>query len=317
MHNISQWCIVMTIISVTIGLILVFMILSILCSSVQELVASVLNLRARTLRRGVEAMLGAPAAQAIYSHSLVRATATHGPGPSYIAPASFASALMDMVDTGARTWDEAKKAIEDYDGDETVKGVAQALLRTADSMDEYRARIEAWFDDSMKRVSGWYARKTKYILVLIAFLVVAAMNVDSVHIARAIWKDEVLRDRLETLGVAFVQDQKAASETALVPASAESGEGSGASGSPGEGETAEQWDKRVDEVLGLLPIGWNEGELSWETAHEAALEHALGWLITVLAISFGAPFWFDLLQKIVNVRGAGPAPRTAEASHPQ
>jgi hypothetical protein len=29
-----------------------------------------------------------------------------------------------------------------------------------------------------------------------------------------------------------------------------------------------------------------------------------GWLITAIAISFGAPFWFDLLNKLVQLRGA-------------
>jgi hypothetical protein len=35
--------------------------------------------------------------------------------------------------------------------------------------------------------------------------------------------------------------------------------------------------------------------------------HLLGWIVTVLAISIGAPFWFDLLNKFVNLRSAGRA----------
>jgi hypothetical protein len=35
---------------------------------------------------------------------------------------------------------------------------------------------------------------------------------------------------------------------------------------------------------------------------------ALGWLITAFAVSLGAPFWFDLLNKFVNVRASGKAP---------
>src|SRR5262249_55374296 len=34
----------------------------------------------------------------------------------------------------------------------------------------------------------------------------------------------------------------------------------------------------------------------------------IGWLITAIATSFGAPFWFDLLKKIITVRSAGRAP---------
>ena len=35
--------------------------------------------------------------------------------------------------------------------------------------------------------------------------------------------------------------------------------------------------------------------------------HLLGWIVTVLAISLGAPFWFDVLNKIMNLRNAGRA----------
>jgi hypothetical protein len=34
-------------------------------------------------------------------------------------------------------------------------------------------------------------------------------------------------------------------------------------------------------------------------------ETLFGWLITALAITLGAPFWFDLLAKLVSLRGAG------------
>ena len=34
----------------------------------------------------------------------------------------------------------------------------------------------------------------------------------------------------------------------------------------------------------------------------------LGWLLTALAGLMGAPFWFDTLKTLVNVRSAGPKP---------
>ncbi len=39
-----------------------------------------------------------------------------------------------------------------------------------------------------------------------------------------------------------------------------------------------------------------------------ARDHALGWLVTILAISLGAPFWFDVLNKFMNLRNTGRAP---------
>lgn len=42
--------------------------------------------------------------------------------------------------------------------------------------------------------------------------------------------------------------------------------------------------------------------------------HILGWLITALMISMGAPFWFDLLKKLINIRSAGVRPQTSNNS---
>ncbi len=33
-------------------------------------------------------------------------------------------------------------------------------------------------------------------------------------------------------------------------------------------------------------------------------EHSLGWILTAVAISMGAPFWFDMLNKVVAVRSS-------------
>lgn len=37
--------------------------------------------------------------------------------------------------------------------------------------------------------------------------------------------------------------------------------------------------------------------------------HLFGWLLSIAAVSLGAPFWFDTLSRFVNLRGAGPAER--------
>src|SRR5207244_10742614 len=52
-----------------------------------------------------------------------------------------------------------------------------------------------------------------------------------------------------------------------------------------------------------LPIGWTEFP-----KRDQWLTMTLGWLITAFAVSMGAPFWFDLLHNVVNVRASGKAP---------
>jgi hypothetical protein len=58
-------------------------------------------------------------------------------------------------------------------------------------------------------------------------------------------------------------------------------------------------------LLGQL-LGWR-GSLRDSTAQDW-FERILGWILTVLAISLGAPFWFDLLNKFVNIRSNGKSP---------
>jgi hypothetical protein len=54
------------------------------------------------------------------------------------------------------------------------------------------------------------------------------------------------------------------------------------------------------QTLGL-PIGWDAIDDSW---WDQIYWHLLGWLLTALAISLGAPFWFDLLNKFIVIRSA-------------
>ena len=62
------------------------------------------------------------------------------------------------------------------------------------------------------------------------------------------------------------------------------------------------------EIAGLgLPLGWHsetDPRLSWNDRKltEHVQDHIFGWLLTALAISLGAPFWFDLLNKFIVVR---------------
>jgi hypothetical protein len=64
-----------------------------------------------------------------------------------------------------------------------------------------------------------------------------------------------------------------------------------------------------------LPIGWDsldDPTRKWPGLHLRApggwfdqiYWHWLGWILTALAISLGAPFWFDLLNKFIVIRSA-------------
>lgn len=72
-------------------------------------------------------------------------------------------------------------------------------------------------------------------------------------------------------------------------------------------------DAAVIDQLWTLPIGWRSFPPVFDTAF--ALQ-AAGWLISASTTLFGAPFWFDILQRAINLRttGAKPAPARVDAA---
>ena len=162
------------------------------------------------------------------------------------------------------------------------------LVDAADDLERFRTNIERWFDDAMGRVSGYYTRKVHIWLVVYAIAVVLLLNIDSVTIARRLWADDVLRAAI--VAVADRPDQ----EMPEVPAV-------------------------LDQIKQLqLPLGWSSDDPLVATPDNVPkwLLKVLGLSISVLALSLGAPFWFDVLGKISRLRMTGPPPASSEARAP-
>ena len=84
------------ILQVVIGLSFLYASLSLIASGANELISSVLALRARSLEKGIRNLLDDPAASAeIYEHPLIRSLFRARRIPSYIPSSKFALALLD------------------------------------------------------------------------------------------------------------------------------------------------------------------------------------------------------------------------------
>ena len=64
-------------------------------------------------------------------------------------------------------------------------------------------------------------------------------------------------------------------------------------------------DRAALDALMTLPIGWSKFPpvLNADFALQVA-----GWLVTAATALFGAPFWFDLMQRVVRMRATGAKP---------
>jgi hypothetical protein len=269
-----------TVLEVAIGLTFCYGTVALIVSTLQEALAAAFRLRANTLLAGVKSMLNDPRfdglARAVYTHPLVN---PHADGiapqeremrtrPSYIEPAHFAIALVDTLSNAPADFLQLAGAI-DAIPDPQVKQVMRGLYARARDLQQFQDMLAGWFDTAMARMSGTYKRRQLLISLLLALLLAILFNIDSIHLFRTLWQQPSL--------VAHLHD--VAAPGALDPA--------------------------VFDALMALPIGWTHFPPAAGT--DFMLQIA-GWVITASTALFGAPFWFDLMQRVVRMRSTGARP---------
>jgi hypothetical protein len=291
-------------VQVALGLVFVYLVLALVCSALNEAISTAWRWRARFLREGIANMLdpddpkkGALYAKELYAHpvvnGLIRADSRKGKPrhPSYLPARVFTTALLDIDRKGAeRTVKEQIDAVPSA----STRAALQALW--ADSggrQDLFRHAVEAWYDDAMDRVSGWYRRRMHLLLWVVAGAIVLALNVDTIRIADHLWKDRTIRAAV----IARTQHPGPAATAPSVTNVAVS----------------------VDKLQQLkLPVGWwieqrPKGRGGWASL---LLLKMIGLLMTAAAMTLGAPFWFDVLGKVARIRSAGQVPVPAHPPRP-
>jgi len=292
-------------VEIAIALAFVFFLLSLVASAVMEGISALFKFRSKNLKKGLEGMLGdREAVRQIFSHPLVRADLDldRSRDPSYISPQNFALAFRDTVDVSSVSTGLGRQL-------GALTGSQSAAMPEAPT-------LEKWFDDSMDRASGWYKRKTQAWTYGIAVVLAIALNVSALRIAEQLSAEPSVRAAVVAKAeAAAVNEGSAQDETEDGEAAA--GE-SGAEKTPAEElkQAGEEMQTAVDDLAALhLPIFWateNKPEWSWGGMGTALA----GWLITVFAISLGAPFWFDALSKLSNLRMTGKKPEESKPAQP-
>jgi len=317
------------ILDVAIGVAFVYLFFSLICSVVNEAIASLFALRAKNLVAGVSSLFsesetsgGKKFVQEIYQHGLVRGLFKDPPSqqeppdalslaqkftkvnlPSYIPSRTFATALLDILAPSdgktPRALAEVRKGIDALPESPAKEALVSLAASTGYQLTEFQTKVESWYDDSMERAAGWYKRRTQKILLFLGVLVAVGMNVDSIQIALNLWNNPVARQAAIDVGQKFVEKNpiQASDKTDAVKKITD------------EADTLAKMGQSLP-----VPFGWrSEMQANGACPDEACFYHPLssklfwsekliGWLITALALSLGAPFWFDTLNKFMMVR---------------
>ncbi|WP_298920495.1 hypothetical protein [uncultured Nostoc sp.] len=165
---------------------------------------------------------------------------------------------------------------------------------------QFKNEVETWFDRSMDRASGVYKRNAKGTAILIGISVAILTNTDTFHLLKRLSRDSVIRSTIT---------QSASEQTNYI--------------------TDSEARKEIERLLGnaSIPIGWQNINQQFEPLDNRdsnsvyiriwqGFKLICGWILSGLAIAMGAPFWFDILNKIINVRNAGPKPTAYTKDQP-
>jgi hypothetical protein len=267
-----------TVLEVAIGLTFCYGTVALIVTTVQEALASLFRLRANTLLAGVKSMLNDPyfngLARAVYAHPLVNPH-TDGNAVDERGLRSRPSYIepahfaIALVDS---LWKVPGDFIQLRSAIETIP---DPQLRTAMLSMVSRARDLQQFQDML---AGWFdnamarmsgAYKRKQMLISLLIALLLSILFNI---------DSIHLFRTLWQEPALAAHLKDA-PTALDPA--------------------------VINALMTLPIGWTKFPpvLNADFALQVA-----GWLITATTALFGAPFWFDLMQRVVRMRATGAKP---------
>ena len=327
------------ILEVFIGLLFLYLLLSLIATTAQEAIASILKLRAGNLAKGLRLLLDDPdnkeladrllagirrhptLAQLSTGDATTRLMGFIDRGPSYVPKDSFAIALLDTIrretandpDTVAAISAEdlmaqANKIVSTLpDGQLKIRltllvgDIVSAERHVQRRAEQTQKAIEGYFDQTMDRIAGWYRRKAQALSIVIGLILAVVLNADTLTFAEHLWSNQTLRSEIGAAAEVFIE------------------KGGCQSASEADSQSKQCRAERLLNQTAVFPIGWNNVPEDQTETPDAVFGTALlpgqrwhkaiiGWIITGLAISLGAGFWFDTLQRILNLRASGRKP---------
>lgn len=304
------------VLGVAIGIATVCLIFSIFASHLQEVWASFSARRASSLEIALRNMLGdEQLTNALFSHPLIQSisfaatrtslTGTSAPvvpRPSYIPSDQFNKVLQSILLTANNLKPTDLSGLIAALPDSSLKNRLKALtLGLEHDVSACNTAVEKWYDDTMDRINGLYKRHTQVSLLFLGLGLAVLCNVNLLRVGRALWTSAPTRAQL----VSLAEEYKCPDSANCVDLN--------------------YWKARQDLETNLasLPIGYQGFQLTSYLAEVRNqfpwpilgtwVVNLLGWILTAFAVSLGAPFWFDLVNKLVNVRMVGQKPATADS----
>jgi hypothetical protein len=217
---------------------------------------------------------------------------------------------------------------------ETCLFLQSIWLEAGGDVEKFKVKLEDWFDDTMQRATGWYKRFSQGILFIVGLIIAVSFNVDSIGVGRKLEKDPKLREQMVTNAATFLEQQQ---ELGNVLHEMELRKQDSTEAFRLKKASYEVLTRRTDSLMNTaskliaddigkvnttMGLGYKCDDppilhIFFFCYSDVNLMNFLGWVITALAISLGAPFWFDMLSKVMKLRSAGTRVSSSSSSRGQ
>jgi hypothetical protein len=308
-------------IDVLIGLAVIMLALSMAVTVITQFVTTVLNSRGLYLKRGLVDLLAqidpklteqiaGKVAEWVLKHPLVNAT--FGRLGSVVHREEFTRLLLDAAGgddkkLDADAFEALKQALKNNGIDQpdvVLKNIRAASLQLESSSPELAAsvrsslailqeaksdlvaKVNGWFDQTMDRVAQRFTAHTRAIAFIAAVLVAVVLQVDTVLLVNRLSADDKLRDAF--LAKARSMQQPAASQPTATPPAAPASDGAEID--------REYLAFLADHGLITVPHSFDDWTRRWNEIS------SFGVVVTALLLSLGAPFWYNALRRLLQLR---------------
>jgi hypothetical protein len=316
-----------------IGLIFIYLIYSIGASTLWEIFVNITRLRGKMLYTWVmdnfkelNIPLGTTTSNQILDHPMITSMSKKGNSkPSYISSKVFTDVLVDLVIKADNANQDITKITMDLKTFRSSLATSKVLpqgLKTvflqyadeaSDNLQKVKDRIGNWYDEAQERLLGSYKKNLQKWILVISLVLVGSTNADTIKLASYLYNNNDARNAIANKASLFVQDSSVVKLISRIEATTID-----SALKMDQKEIVKTLDKDVKVMSSLnnelkesdLPLGWSiENFNSYELTDY--LKKFCGLLLTILAVSMGSPFWFDILSKLSNLRAAGNKPKLA------
>lgn len=294
----------MAMLEVILGMMFIYMVLSLLGTTVNELISSWRGWRGLFLEEGLKRLLKFKDNPAIFekftNNEFYKQLRQHkaplrvSRAPEWLSNKNFVSILVNTLKKSEGVVEKVDEMIEGLPADSKLREILEQFKSEGhEDVTAFKIRLSSWFDDVMDHSSAWYKRHLQMVTLFVGLAISAVINADSFDIYYNLSNNATARQSISTMAEAFIANNdvlpapKTYTDTlTLQEIQTEIGK-----------LTSTEEYAQISNVLGL---GWTNAKL--DISAMGWLQRILGWFITALAISLGAPFWFNALKKIVSIR---------------